>query len=130
MKSYQTFMCFLHIRFSPLFELLFLIAYLISPGYTFGLCALFIADTNPREPCVFRSLEVGNTFLILSYSKTKGQKCLSCGAISHSDYAFFRCPLKFSQVLAGYTLCSMFFSPCLTCPGEFKVSLLFLKCLA
>ena len=30
MKSYQTFMCFLHIRCSQLFVLLFLIEYLIS----------------------------------------------------------------------------------------------------
>ena len=29
--------------------------------------ALFIADTNPREPCVSHSLEIRNTFLILSY---------------------------------------------------------------
>ena len=42
---------------------------------------MFIADTNPREPCVARSLEVGITFLFLSYSKAKKQKYLSCGAI-------------------------------------------------
>ena len=60
-----------------------------DPGYALGLCALFIADTNPREPCVSRSFEVGNTFLILSYCKAKGQKCLSCGAISHSDAVSF-----------------------------------------
>ena len=29
------------------------------------ICALFIADTNPRR--VSRSLEVGNTFMIASY---------------------------------------------------------------
>ena len=34
-------------------------------------------------------VEVGDIFLILSYSKTKGGKCLSCGAISHSDAVFF-----------------------------------------
>ena len=34
-----------------------------DPGYALGLCALLIADTNPREPCVSRCLEVGNTFL-------------------------------------------------------------------
>ena len=59
-----------------------------DPGYALGLCALFIVDTNPREPCVSRSLEVGIKFLILSYSQAKGQKCLSCGAISHSDAVF------------------------------------------
>ena len=42
-----------------------------------------------EEPCVPPSLEVGNTFLILSYSKANGQKCLSCGAISHSDDTVF-----------------------------------------
>ena len=42
-----------------------------DPGYALGLCALFIADANPREPCVSRSLEIGNTFLILSYSEAK-----------------------------------------------------------
>ena len=52
-----------------------------DPGYALGLCALFVADTKPREPCVSRSLEVGITFLILSYSKAKGQKCLSCDAV-------------------------------------------------
>ena len=110
MKSYQTFMCFPHIRCSRLFVLL------SDSGYALGLSALFISDTSPREPCVSRSLEVGITFLILSYSEVKEQKCVSCGA-------------KLSQVLAFYTLCSMFFSPRLTCPGELKVSLLFLKCL-
>ena len=49
--------------------------------------------------------------------------------ISLSDAIFFSLPLKLSQVLAGYALCSMFFSPCLTCSGQFKVSLLFFKCL-
>ena len=44
-----------------------------DPGYALPLCTLFTADTNPREPCVSRSLEVGITFLILSYSKAKGQ---------------------------------------------------------
>ena len=42
-----------------------------GPGYAFGLCALFIADTNPRGPCVSRSLEVGNTFLILCCFQSK-----------------------------------------------------------
>ena len=32
---------------------------------------MFIADTNTSEPCVFRSLEVGDTFVILSYSEAK-----------------------------------------------------------
>ena len=59
------------------------------PRTALGLRAVFIADTNPREPCVSCSLEVGSTFLILSYSKAKGQKCLWCGAISHSDAVFF-----------------------------------------
>ena len=54
-----------------------------------GLCALFTADRSPKEPCISRSLEVRNTFLILSYSKAKGQKCLSCGAISHNDADLF-----------------------------------------
>ena len=40
-------------------------------GYVLGLCALFIADPNPRESCVFHNLEVGIIFLILSYSKAK-----------------------------------------------------------
>ena len=35
------------------------------------LCVLFIADTNTKKPCVSCSLEVGTTFLILSYSKGK-----------------------------------------------------------
>ena len=60
-----------------------------DPGDPLGLCALFIADTNSREPCVSRSLKVGNIFLILSYSKLQQQKCLSCSAISHSDAVFF-----------------------------------------
>ena len=50
-------------------------------GYALGLRVLFIADTNTRKPCVCRSLKVGIAFLILSHSKAKGQKCLSCGAI-------------------------------------------------
>ena len=53
-----------------------------------GCTALFIAHTNPREPCVSLSLKVGNTFLILSFSKAKGQTYLSCGVISHSDAVF------------------------------------------
>ena len=60
-----------------------------DPGYALGLYALFIADTNPGKPCVSRSLGIGNTFLILGYSKAKWQKCLSWGAISHSDAVFF-----------------------------------------
>ena len=36
-----------------------------------GLCALLIVDMNLRERCISRSLEIGNTFLILSYSKAK-----------------------------------------------------------
>ena len=55
--------------------------------YVIVLCVLLIADTNLRVPCVFRSLEVGNTFLIFSYFQAK--YCLSCGAISHSDAVFF-----------------------------------------
>ena len=35
-----------------------------DPSFAFGLCALFIADANPRA-CISRSLEVGNTFLML-----------------------------------------------------------------
>ena len=55
-------MCFLHIIFSRLFALLFLIDISFhGSGYAVGLCALLIADTNPREPCVSRSLEVGMT---------------------------------------------------------------------
>ena len=77
MKSYQKFVCFLHIRCSRLFVLLFVIDISFQdPGYALGLCALFIADTNTREPCFSRSLEVEITFLILSYSKAKGKKCL------------------------------------------------------
>ena len=38
------------------------------------LCALFIANTNLREPRFSRSSEVGNTFLILSYSKANSAK--------------------------------------------------------
>ena len=38
-----------------------------DPGYALGQGVLFIADTNPRESCVSRNLEVGNTFLILTY---------------------------------------------------------------
>ena len=50
----------------------FSIEYLIQDlGFALGLWAMFIADMNPRKPCVFRSLEVGNTFLISSYSKAK-----------------------------------------------------------
>ena len=84
MKSYQTLMCFLSITCLRLFVLSFQ-----DPGYALGLCARFIADTNPREPCVSRRLEVGITFLILSCSKAKWQKCLSCGAITHSGTIFF-----------------------------------------
>ena len=47
------------------------ISHFQDPGYALGLCALFIPDTNAKEPCVSRSLEVGNIFLILSYSKAK-----------------------------------------------------------
>ena len=57
-------------------------------GYALDLCALFIAYTNPREPCVSRCLEVENTFLIFSYSKEKYQKYLLSGAISHNDVFF------------------------------------------
>ena len=47
------------------FVLLFLIDISFQdPGYPWGLCALFIADTNPRELCVSGSLEVGNTFQV------------------------------------------------------------------
>ena len=90
MKSYQTFMCFLHMRCLRL--LCSFSKENISfqdPGYALLLCALFIADTNPREPCVSCSLEVGIAFLILGYSKAKVQKCLSCGAISHSEAVVF-----------------------------------------
>ena len=90
MKSYQTFMCFLHIKCSQRFVFLFLIEYLISMSWLcFRFMCSVIVDINPREPCVSRSLEVGIALLILSYSKAKGQKCLSCGAISHIDAAFF-----------------------------------------
>ena len=50
-------------------------------GHALGLCALFIVDTDPRESCVSHSLEVGITFLILSYSKAEKQKCLSRCAV-------------------------------------------------
>ena len=69
----------------------FLIEYLILSSWLclWSICALFIFDTTPRKPCVFRCLEVGNIFLILSYSKAKGQTCLSCGAISNGEFVFF-----------------------------------------
>ena len=57
-------------------------------GYALGPCALFIADTNPREPCVSCSSRVVNTFLISSYFQAKWQKRLLCGAISHNDTVF------------------------------------------
>ena len=88
MKSYQTFMFSAYEMFTT-FVLLFL-EYLISNlGNALSLWALFNANTNPRKPCVSHNLEVGIAFLILSYSKTKGQKCLSCSAISHSHAVFF-----------------------------------------
>ena len=70
--SYQKCMGFRHIRCSH--SLCSFSQSNISfqdPGYALGLCALFIVDTNPRGSCVSRSLEVGNTFLILSYYKAK-----------------------------------------------------------
>ena len=39
--------------------------------YGLGLCAQHIADTNPREPCISRSVERENTFLLCSYSEAK-----------------------------------------------------------
>ena len=49
----------------------------ISPSRSW-LClkSTVCAPLNLKELCVSRSLEVGDTFLILSYSKTKGQKYL------------------------------------------------------
>ena len=52
-------------------------------------------------------LEVGNTFLIISYYQAKYQNCLSFGAISHSDIVFFCITSKLSQFLDGYALCSI-----------------------
>ena len=67
---------------------------------------LFIADTNSRKPYVsFRVVWI-HTVTMFSF-----------------DF------LKLSQVLIGYALYSMFFSPTLMSPRKFKVSLLFLKCL-
>ena len=40
-------------------------------GYALGLCALFIAYKNPRDPYVSLSLEVGNIFLILGCFEEK-----------------------------------------------------------
>ena len=67
-NSYEKFKWFLHITCSRLFVILFVIEYLVS-----GLClrSVFIAYPNPREHCVFRSLKVGNKFLILSYLQSK-----------------------------------------------------------
>ena len=57
------------------FFLLFLIEYLISRFWLcLSLCALFIVNTNPRKPCVSRSLKIGIAFLIFSYSKAKKAK--------------------------------------------------------
>ena len=50
----------------------FLIEFSISfqdSGYALCLCAVLIADINPRGPCVPRSLEVGNTFLIAIFKQ-------------------------------------------------------------
>ena len=83
-------MCFLHLRFSRLLCSFSLENFSYQgPGYVLGLCAMFIADTNQREPCVSRSLEEGIIFLVFSYFQAKYQKYLSCGAISHSDAIFF-----------------------------------------
>ena len=42
---------------------------------------------------------------------SKIAKRFSFGAISHSDVVFFGFPIKLSEVLTGYALCCMFFSP-------------------
>ena len=111
MKSYQNFMCFLHIRCSRLFVLIFLIEYLISRSllcFRLGLCALFIADTNPREPCVSCSLEVGITFLILSYSKAKGKNVFGVVRFDTVTLFSFDFPINFlkSSLAMHYVSCS------------------------
>ena len=33
-----------------------------GPAYALGLCAVFIADTNSKEPCISRSLKYATHF--------------------------------------------------------------------
>ena len=78
-----------------------------DPGYALGLCALFIADTNPREPCVSRSLEVGDTFLILIL-KQKGKKVFRVVRFDTVKLFSFDFPLNFlkSSVATHFVVCS------------------------
>ena len=114
-------MCFLHICLR-LFVFLFQIECLISrSGYALYLCVLFIADTNPREPCVSSSLKVGVTFLILSYSKAKKNKSILPEVRFHTvTLSYFDFPLKLFQVLTGYALFSIFFLPARRALGSEK----------
>ena len=73
-----------------------------------GLCALFIAYTNPRGPCVSRSLEAGNTFLILSYSKAKGKNVFRVVRVQTKTMLSLDFPLNFlkSSLVTHYAACS------------------------
>ena len=80
-------------------------------GYFLVPCALFIADSNPWEPCVSRSLETGITFLILSYFKAKRKKNVFRVVRFHTVMLFsFDIPLNFlkSSLAAHYV--AYFFS--------------------
>ena len=64
---------------------------------------------NPRDPCLSRSLEVGITFLILSYSKAKKAKNVFRVVRFHTVTLFsFDFPLNFlrSSLATHYVACS------------------------
>ena len=84
--------------------LLFLIEFrFLDPGYALSICALFNAYTNPKRACVSLSLEVGNTFLMLSYFETKSKHVFDVMRFD-AVMLLFLFLLKLSQVSAGYAL--------------------------
>ena len=65
---------------------------------------MFIADANPREPCVSRSLEVGIIFRIL----TKGKNVFRVVRFHTVTLFSFDFPLNFlkSSLATHYVACS------------------------
>ena len=81
-----------------------------DPGYALGLCALFIADKNPTEPCVSRSLEVGITFLVIYYSKTNSKNVFREMRFDTVRLFFFYFPLNFLKSSLATHCVACFFS--------------------